>query len=118
MPTTPTRECQDSPSQATTLAIAGGYVNAHFAMRCDARGVYLRLANPSGGARVFPMTMVGRPCHWDLTLSVEPGTYRYRYYADRGDVTTYVRPDESDDDAVRMDGLDAVLSVPGDRPVT
>jgi hypothetical protein len=64
---------------------------------------------------LFKMQPKEQPGRWGLTLHLLPGTYRYRYYADDGRITTYVSPRDADNTAAPMEGLDAILSV-SDRP--
>ena len=90
--------------------------SVRFSMRCDAGQIYLLIGGEDGQPRAFHQMERGKVGRWDLVLRLGPGTYRYRYYAENGVVTTYVRPDEADVTPVRMDGLDAVLTVPSAVP--
>jgi hypothetical protein len=84
-----------------------------FGATCEAQKFYLHLANESGRAiGLFEMELLPTPSRWGLTLNLKPGTYRYRYYANCGRVTTYVYPGQVDDSPRTMDGLDAIVRVP------
>jgi len=75
--------------------------------------VYLCIGNERGEARIVTQ-MDGRGSgRWKLTLRLLPGTYLYHYFANDGDVTTYASPRDVDDMSTRMDGMSALLVVPG-----
>lgn len=100
----------DAPGQRFVPAVCWP---AEFLLTCDAQQVYLQLATQASKfIGLFKMDSLGTPSQWGLTLNLKPGTYRYRYYADCGRVTTNVYPGEVEDTPRPMDGLDAVLCVP------
>jgi hypothetical protein len=82
-------------------------------MSCDTRQAYLRLADESGTqVRLLKMKPLDKPGRWSLILTLKPGNYHYRYYADDGQMTTYVSPRDADDSTAPMERLDAIRSVP------
>jgi hypothetical protein len=84
-----------------------------FMLTCHAQRVYLRLATQDDRViGLFEMESLESSSRWGLRLTLKPGSYRYRYYADCGRVTTYVYPSEVEDRTRPMDGLDAILRVP------
>ena len=86
---------------------------AEFLVSCNAQQVHLQLATQAGEViGLFKMESLDTPARWGLTLNLKPGTYRYRYYAYCGRVTTYVHPGQMENAPRSMDGLDAVLCVP------
>jgi hypothetical protein len=82
-----------------------------FGTRCAAGPAYLLIGDEDGRARAIHQMQEGKEGRWHLVLGLTAGTYRYRYYADHGAVTTDVRPDEAQVVPVRMGGSDAVLVV-------
>ena len=98
------------------LQIASSYPSVRFCMRYAAAAVSVLVGSDDGRHRVLHQMEAGKDGRWMITLRLQRGTYRYRYYAQEGVVTTYVRPDETDDAAVCMDGFDAVLRIPSRRP--
>lgn len=81
------------------------------AMTCAATHVYVLLGRDNHCASMLHQMEETSPGRWGLTLRLAPGTYRYRYFANKGDVMTYVPPDEAEDGPVRMSAADAVLQV-------
>ena len=109
------RVLQMSAPPNATPALRAQPPTSSFRITCQSAQVHLRLAHGDGtGARFFKMKLQ-HPGRWGLTLTLVPGIYRYRYYADDGQVTTYVSPRDADDSAggpaTAMEGLDAILFV-------
>jgi hypothetical protein len=86
-----------------------------FNMRCSARTIYLLISGEDGKPKALHQMEDEGQGQWQLYLTLNEGTYRYRYYARDGGLTTYVKADEADDMPMQMDGFDAVLTVSSTR---
>ena len=86
-----------------------------FNMRCAARNIYLLIGGEDGKSKALHQMEDEGHGQWQLDLTLNAGTYRYRYYADDDGITTYVKADEADDIPIQMDGFDAVLTVSSTR---
>lgn len=82
-------------------------------MNCAAQNVHLLLSD--GSRKVFALLKMDpvSPDCWSLGVRLDPGVYRYRYYAGVGRVTTYVCPRDSSSNGadLHLDGLDALRCV-------
>jgi hypothetical protein len=105
---------QPQSRYATILPFSGVPVRVptRFRIFCMADRVYLCIGNERGEARVVTQMDGGRRGRWELKLRLLPGTYLYHYFANDGDVTTYVSPRDVDDMPTQMDGMSALLVVP------
>jgi hypothetical protein len=80
-----------------------------FTLKSPATAAYLLLASSSGNRILRQMNRSQDA--WNLTLHLEPATYRYRYYVSHGRTTTYFSPSDAGHDQQEMDGMDAILDV-------
>ena len=111
MTTTKTQTRQDASHRRIDPTCA----SANFLVTCDAQQMYLRLANDTGRSiGVFRLQPLGSPRRWGRKLKLEPGGYRYRYYAMCGGLMLYADPRDIDDTPQTMDGRDAILYIPAE----
>ena len=95
---------------------AGGVKSSDFRVQCPCRKMYLLLSDTSGMKPMLEEMTPDSRDWWAVRLLLLPGVYRYRYYADFGDLVTYVSPTEVGDESVeQMLGLDAVRVIQPDR---
>lgn len=77
--------------------------------RDGARQVYV-IGDFDGGGRVAVPMRQTESARWSAEVALPPGTYRYRYYVDDGERTTYYGPAGSD--VSEQDAWDWTVEVP------
>ena len=108
-------ELQSPRRFGSPIAPAGGRPS-HFVMTCHTQQAYLRLADQSGGQiRLLKMKPRGKQGRWGLILTLRPGTYRYRYYADHRHLGKDASPGAAGDLPVRLHAHNAVLHIRADE---
>jgi hypothetical protein len=93
-----------SPVRAEKLVTFRATVDAEkvLVMLCDARG---------HGQVLLPMQRVPETSNWVLSRPLSAGSYRYRYYAQRGDLLVYLSPADANDASCLIDGTEGILTV-------
>lgn len=87
------------------------YHRVEFRMRYSALQAFVLISGADDRHIALHQMEGGESNAWHLVIGLHPGTYRYRYYANLGPVTHYVRASEVDEVPPEMVGLDAILVV-------
>jgi hypothetical protein len=86
--------------------------DVQFVLRRSCIQAYVMVSTEAGKQIAFEK-LIWNDNAWRLTLSLKPGTYRYRYYISDGSSTAYFSP--ADADRVgrhsRMEGIDGLFDV-------
>jgi hypothetical protein len=109
-------QCVPNLSDERVVSAPARNLPTEFNENCAAAKLYLLIGDEKGNAKSFHQMEQRSRDQWSLVLSLKPGSYRYRCYAEQAAVTTYMRPNEVRDAPLQMDGFDAVLIVPQAAP--
>lgn len=89
-----------------------------FRATVDADKLLVMLSDAQGHSQVLlPMERTYGTSNWTLTRPMRPGSYRYRYYAQRGGLMVYLSPADANDANCLIDGTEGILTVDSAEPV-
>ena len=95
-----------------TLPLESACTDIHFVLRRPGVQAYVMVSSEAGRRIAFEK-MSWKDNAWRLTLQLDPGTYRYRYYVCDGSSTAYYSPSDADrvGRRTRMEGIDGLFDV-------
>jgi len=87
--------------------------DVHFVLRRPCVQAYL-MVSTDAGRRIAFEKLIWKHDAWRMSLALETGTYRYRYYISDGSSTAYFSPADADQvgHRTRMEGIDGLFDVP------